>query len=103
VKSFPDTIRELWLLVRTYATQELLTPLKGLGLYLLWGVGGALLVVLGSGIFLLGILRLIQTETVRGQARHGTTALPYLILAVLCVGLIFLLYRRINRQFQKAT
>jgi hypothetical protein len=102
VKSFPETIRELWLLVRTYATQELLAPLRGLGLYLLFGVGGALSVVLGAGIFLLGILRFIQTETVRGQARHGTSALPYLIIAVLCVGAIFLLYRRINRQFEKA-
>lgn len=102
MKSFPETIRELWLLVRTYATQELLTPLKGLGLYLAYGVAGALMVVLGAGIFMLGVLRFIQTETVRGQAQQGRTALPYLIVAVLCVGAIFLLYRRINRQFEKA-
>jgi hypothetical protein len=99
VKSFPDTIRELFELVRSYATQELYEPLKGLPMYVGLGLVGALMTAFGAGLLLLGVLRLIQTEWIQADADQATSAIPYLIVAAAAVLVIYLLVRRINRQF----
>jgi Putative Actinobacterial Holin-X, holin superfamily III len=78
-KSPQQTIRDLKDLVVAYAKQELLDPLKGLGRYLGFGIGGAFL--LGIGIFFLamGVLRLLQTQT--GRWFHDWRSfIPYLIV-----------------------
>ena len=49
-------------LVRDYAKQETLGPLKGAGKWLGFGVAGALLLGIGLALVLLGLLRLIQAE-----------------------------------------
>ena len=74
-----ETIRELKDLVVAYAKQETVDPIKGLGKYLAWGVGGALL--LGTGIFFVAMsaLRALQTET--GTTFTGNWSwVPYLIV-----------------------
>ena len=50
-KSIQQVATELWELSTAYAKQETLDPLKGLGRYLSYGIGGALL--LGGGIIML--------------------------------------------------
>jgi hypothetical protein len=101
VTSFPDILRELWALLKSYAMQELYEPLKGLPMYVGLGMAGAVTTVLGAGIFLLGILRFFQTEHLRSGARGGTSALPYLIVSVCSFVLAYWLVKRINRQFER--
>ncbi len=57
-----DTIRELRALVVSYAQQETIEPLKGLGRYAGYGLGGAVLSGLGAVFIAIGLLRLIQDE-----------------------------------------
>lgn len=76
-----DTVRELKDLVVAYAKQETVEPLKGLGRYVGFGVGGAAL--LGTGLFFLamGGLRALQTET--GDTFDGNWSFaPYAIVVV---------------------
>jgi Putative Actinobacterial Holin-X, holin superfamily III len=97
-----DTIRELKDLVVAYVKQETVDPLKGIGRYLGYGVGGASL--LGFGVFFLsmGVLRVLQTET-GDTFEDWRTFLPYLIvvaLLLICAGLAYLgaTRRKANRR-----
>ena len=75
----PQLVLELRDLVVTYVRQETIVPLRQLGRYAGFGVGGALL--LGLGVVLLGVggLRALQTET--GDTFTGDWSwVPYLIV-----------------------
>ena len=90
------SIEGLVYLVRDYAKQETLGPLKGAGRWLGYGVAGALLLGLGLALVLLGLLRLLQAEWDRA-ASGSLSWLPYLIVLVVCVVLIVLTLSRINK------
>ena len=92
----PASFAEVVQLVRDYAEQETLGPLKGAGRWLGMGVIGALLLGLGLTILLLGLLRLIQTEW-DAVATGGLSWIPYLIVLVVCLLLLILIVTRINR------
>jgi hypothetical protein len=83
-------------LVKLYARQETLGPLKGAGRWLGLGAAGAVLIGLGSVIVLLGLLRLIQTEWERA-ATGALSWLAYLLVLVVTVLLLLLVLSRINR------
>jgi hypothetical protein len=86
-----QTIRELKDLVIAYAKQETIDPIKGLGRYVGYGVGGA--VLLGCGVFFLSmaVLRVLQTQT--GDAfADWRSFLPYLIVVVLLLICAFIAY-----------
>jgi hypothetical protein len=83
-------------LVRDYAKQETVGPLKGAGRWLGYGVAGALLLGVGLFLILLGLLRLIEAEWDRA-ASGSLSWLAYLIVLVVCVGLIVLTVSRINK------
>jgi hypothetical protein len=83
-------------LVRDYAKQETVGPLKGAGRWLGYGVAGALLLGVGLFLILLGLLRLIEAEWDR-VASGSLSWLAYLIVLVVCVGLIILTVSRINK------
>jgi hypothetical protein len=77
----PQLVLELRDLVVTYVKQETVVPLRQLGRYAGFGIGGALL--LGLGVVLLGVgaLRALQTET--GDTFTGDWSwVPYLIMVV---------------------
>ena len=81
--SLPTEVAELWDLVRAYAKQETIQPLKGIGRYVAFGVAGSLL--LGIGVMLLALagLRALQTET--GDTFDGNWSfVPYLIVLFGC-------------------
>jgi hypothetical protein len=82
----PQLVLELRDLVVTYVKQETVVPLRQLGRYAGFGIGGALL--LGLGVVLLGVgaLRALQTET--GETFTGDWSwAPYLIVfAALLLG-----------------
>lgn len=74
------SIGEVVDLVRDYAKQETLGPLKGAGRWLALGAAGAVLIGLGSVFVLIGVLRLLQTET--SAFDGGWSWVPYLIVLV---------------------
>lgn len=100
-----ETISDLKTLLVDYAKQETIDPLRGIGRYLGFGLGGAVLV--GTGVMLLSLaaLRALQTET--GDLFHrdrelgfvpdDLTWVPYLIVLVLLAVVIAVLARLITR------
>ena len=83
-------------LVKTYAKQETLGPLKGAGRWLAAGAAGALLLGIGLVLMLLGALRLIQTE-LPNLGRGGWSFLPYAIVLGACAMVIVFSITRINK------
>ena len=83
-------------LVKAYAQQETLGPLKGAGRWLAMGMAGAAVLGIGLVLVLLGLLRLIQTEWDRA-ASGSLSWLAYLIVLIVCVLLLLLTLSRINR------
>ena len=90
------SIEGLVYLVRDYAKQETVGPLKGAGRWLGYGVAGALLLGLGLALILLGLLRLVQTEWDRASS-GSLSWLAYLVILIVCVGLMVLALSRINK------
>ncbi len=80
-KSLPGEAQELFQLVVGYAKQETLDPVKNLGRFIGFGMAGALLGSLGAVLLLLGVLRLLQTET--GDTFDGNWSfVPYVVVLV---------------------
>ena len=84
--SLPELVLELKDLCVAYIRQETVLPLKALGRYLAFGIGGSLLMGVGVLLLALGLLRLLQTET--GTTFAGDWSwVPYLIVfAALVIG-----------------
>ena len=81
-------------LVLDYLKQEALTPFKGLGRFLLFGIVGSILVCGGLVLLLVALLRLLQEET--GTFFSGTmTWAPYVIVGGAAVVLMALVGWRI--------
>jgi hypothetical protein len=90
------TIAQVVDMVKTYAKQETLGPLKGAGRWLAMGAAGATLLGLGLSLVVLGVLRLVQTEWDR-SAEGSLSWLAYLIALIVCIALLALTLSRINR------
>ncbi len=83
-KSLPNLATELLDLVRAYAKQETIEPIKGLGRFVAFGVAGSLLLGTGSVLLALAVLRAVQTET--GSVFDGNWSFaPYLLVVVACL------------------
>lgn len=83
--SLPGTVTDLWELVKAYAKQETVGPLKGIGRSIALGVGGSVVLSIGLILLSLAALRALQTET--GSTFTGSWSwAPYLLtLIVLAV------------------
>lgn len=95
-KSLSEIVQDLWDLLVAYARQETIDPLRNIGRYLAFGVGG--MVVITLGVFLLGLsgLRALQTQT--GDVFAGFWSwVPYLIVALVSGGLVALAISRIGK------
>ena len=98
-KSVPEIASELFELTKSYARQETVDPLKGVGRYLAFGVAGALALGIGVILLMLAGLRALQTET--GSSFTGNWSwLPYLIVLVVATALIGLAISRIKQKKQ---
>lgn len=83
-------------LVKTYAKQETVDPLKNAGRFLGYGAIGAVLLGIGLSLIALGLLRLVQTE-LDNLARGGWSFVPYLIVLAVCVVVIVVAASRIKK------
>lgn len=79
--SLPTTVSELWDLILTYAKQETIAPLKGIGRSLAFGVGGSLALSLGVVLLALSLLRVLQSET-GSTFDGGWSWVPYVLTLV---------------------
>ena len=95
-KPVSDEIGDVFDLVKTYAKQETLGPLKGIGRKIGLGLAGAF--CLGVGLFLisLGLLRLVQTKLPR-IAQGAWSWVPYLIVFAFCALITTFAMSRISK------
>ncbi len=78
-----------------YLKQEVVEPLRGLGRFLYMGIAGSFFLAFGLLLILLGVLRLLQTET--GSALTGDWSwVPYAVTVVLGIGVIAVAALRIQ-------
>jgi Putative Actinobacterial Holin-X, holin superfamily III len=96
VRREDTSIEELVYLVRDYAKQETVGPLRGAGQWIAYGAVGALLLGIGLILVLLGLLRLLQAEWDRA-ASGSLSWLAYLVVLVVCVIAIIITVSRINK------
>lgn len=89
-------IGELVHLVVSYAKQETLEPIRGVGRWLMYGLVAILFLVLGVSMLALGTLRLLQFEIFAGSTTWSW--IPYLIVMALCVLVVVLALSRINKE-----
>lgn len=95
--SIPELASDLWQLTVDYAKQETVDPLKGLGRFVGFGIGGAFALGIGVTLLLLSGLRALQTET--GTTFTGNLSwIPYLIVVVVGGILIALAVARVNQR-----
>jgi hypothetical protein len=96
-KSIPQVLTELWEMLVSYAKQETVDPLRGLGRYIVFGSLAA--VVGGTGIILLTLagLRGLQTHN-DGRFDGNWNWVPYLFAMVLLSGLTALAVSRIKQK-----
>jgi uncharacterized BrkB/YihY/UPF0761 family membrane protein len=93
-------VSEVVALVRAYAEQETIGPLKGLARYLLLGLVGSVLIAIGVILLDVALLRLLQTET--GDAFDGNWSwVPYVITLVVTGIVAALALMAINRSRAK--
>lgn len=97
----PTSVGEVIDVVKTYAKQETVDPLKRAGKYVGFGAAGGLLTGLGVSLLLLGLLRLVQSEWSR-SAEGRLSWLAYLITfaGVLVLGGVSVWFA--NRQIKKS-
>jgi hypothetical protein len=96
-KSLPQVASELWDLTKSYAKQETVDPLKNLTGFLMWGVPGAILLGAGVILLMLGLLRMLQTET-DTSFTGNLSWIPYMIVIACGAVLIGLAVAMIGRK-----
>ena len=84
--------------VKTYAKQETVGPLRGAGKWIAYGAAGAICLGIGLSLLLLGLLRLLQSETGLDTSRYWSWV-PYLIVLAVCGLLIALAALQINKTY----
>ncbi len=100
-KSIPVVMGELKELTVTYARQEVVDPLKSLGRFVSFGVGGSLLMAIGLVLLGLSGLRALQTET--GTPLTGNWSwVPYVVVAVVLAVLAVLAISRVKQDARAA-
>ena len=84
-------------MVKDYARQETLDPLKSAGRWIALGLVGALCIGIGTAFLTLGLLRMVQVEFPGTFGGRWTGLVPYLFGLLLCVLVAVLAFKRINK------
>jgi len=94
-KGLPSLAVEFKDLVVTYAKQETVEPIKGLGRFIAAGVAGSLVMATGLVLLVLALLRALQSET--GDAFDGNLSfVPYLLTLVVCAIVLVMSVRAVG-------
>jgi hypothetical protein len=94
-KSIAQVLSELWELLVSYAKQETVEPLKGLGRFVGYGLLSALLLSIGVLLLTLSGLRFLQVHT-DTHLTGSWSWVPYFAALVILSGLIALIVRAIR-------
>jgi hypothetical protein len=94
----PGSIGQVIELVKEYAKQETVGPIKGAGRWLAAGAAGAVLLGTGCVLLVLGLLRMLQNEFGKTFRGSWMTMLPYLIAFVASVAVMGLAAWRISKK-----
>ena len=97
-KSDPGQIGQVIDLVKEYATQETLGPIKGAGRWLAAGAIGAVLIGMGCVYLVLGVLRMIQNEFGDSFQGKWMSLVPYLIAFVSSLAVMGVAAWRISKK-----
>ncbi len=85
-------------LVKEYARQETLGPIKGAGRWLAAGAAGAALLGTGCVLLVLGVLRMVQNEFGKSFRGSWVTMLPYLFAFVASLAVMAIAAWRISKK-----
>ena len=85
-------------LVKEYARQETLGPIKGAGRWLAAGAAGAVLIGTGCVLLVLGALRMVQNEYGKSFRGSWVSLLPYLFALVVSVLVMAVAAWRISKK-----
>ena len=77
-----EGIGEIVEMVKRYALQETVDPLKTIGRFVAFGVAGALFIGIGLMLLALGVLRLLQSEVGWFAHSQWQAAFPYLAVVI---------------------
>jgi hypothetical protein len=91
-------ISEVVELVKEYARQETLGPIKGAGRWLGAGAAGAALLGSGCALLVLGLLRMVQNEFGKSFSGDWTYLLPYLFALIASVAVMSFAAWRISKK-----
>ncbi len=94
-RSDDSAVTEAIDLIKAYAKQETLDPLRGYGRWMAYGAAGSFLLGIGLFLLLLSLLRALQFETVAFDGKWNWV--PYLITLVVCIGVAALALSRIRK------
>lgn len=84
-------------LVKQYARQETLGPLRGAGRWIAFGIAGAISLSVAAVFAVLGVLRLLQNEFAPTFAGRWMSLVPYLVAIVTSLVVIGVTISRISR------
>ncbi|MFZ4810598.1 MAG: hypothetical protein ACOYL9_04565 [Ilumatobacteraceae bacterium] len=90
-------IAEVIDLVKEYARQETVGPLKGAGRWLAYGAAGSLLLGAAAVFAVLGLLRLVQNEFGETFSGRWMALLPYLFALLVSIAIIGIALSRIKK------
>jgi len=91
-----NPVSEVVDLVKGYAKQETIEPIKGAGRWLAMGVGGAACIGIGGVLLVLALLRVLQEET-NDLFAGNWSWVPYVITLVVMAILVVIAVSRINK------
>jgi hypothetical protein len=91
-------VGEAFNLVKEYARQETLGPLRGAGRWLAFGIMGSLLFGLASFLVVLGVLRVLQNDTGDTFRGRWMGLLPYVIAIAVAGAIVGIAVSRIGKR-----
>ncbi len=94
-KGFRSELEELVAMLRTYAVQEIVGPLRGIGRFIGFGLAGSIFVSLSVLLGGLGLLRFLQAEV--SLFEDTWSFVPYLITAAAMLLILAVLIGAITR------
>jgi hypothetical protein len=96
-----ETVRELRELVIAYVKQEAVDPIKGMGKYVGFGVGGSLLLGFAAVCLEIGLLRLLQDEWLASWTDTNWSWVAYVIVVVISAAVAALVWYARGRKKAK--